>query len=469
VIATWVRRRRRIRRDAPLAAAQPLATEAIELRLPVSLFEQARLHVEDVRRGEEAGYLLCGTAHRPGYITLLGREWHPIPSEAIRRGTDGYVSSWQPTINSRVLERAIQLNASVVLVHSHGSDPQPIVSGPDLRNAAQLFPAASRLLGRPAGSVVLGDRAASGRFWQGGETGPELGRLVAVGDPLQVWYPQLRHGGGGRPRLNRQTRAIGPESDSRLGVSSVAVIGVSGGGSHVCQQLAHQGVRRIIPIDDQFVEDVNLGRMIGTTPSDVDMTLKTTVMKRLIHMIDAEIDVDAIPDRFPCQRSLDALKSADVVVACVDRFDVRDQINAFCRRHLLPLVDVGINIQTESEQLRSAYGQVITVLPDSPCLRCTPLLSEAVLAKEQHERPPGYDRNPDALGDPQVVSMNGVLASEAANNVLDLITGYANGTRGAAWWLYDGRAGELHRADLPPHRANCPACAEQALGDPSNS
>ena len=62
--------------------------------------------------------------------------------------------------------------------------------------------------------------------------------------------------------------------------------------------------------------------------------------------------------------------------------------------------------------------------------------------------------------------MNGTLASEACNCVLDLITGYSGGKRGAKWWFYDGQSGELEGHDLPSHRPDCPACAEQRLGDP---
>ena len=47
-------------------------------------------------------------------------------------------------------------------------------------------------------------------------------------------------------------------------------------------------------------------------------------------------------------------------------------------------------------------------------LWCGPLLSDAVLERERRERPPGYDENPNAPGEPQVVSMNGTLASEVA-------------------------------------------------------
>jgi hypothetical protein len=81
---------------------------------------------------------------------------------------------------------------------------------------------------------------------------------------------------------------------------------------------------------------------------------------------------------------------------------------------------------------------------------------------------PGYDRDPNAPGDAQVVSMNGTLASEAANTVLDLITGYSGGRRQIGWWQYNGRDGTMAPLDEPvKRRADCPGCAEQGHGDPA--
>jgi molybdopterin/thiamine biosynthesis adenylyltransferase len=466
---SWIRRRFRSDHIEVPGRVAANTRPWFELRVPDASFTTVRLHVEDFRHGEEVGFLVCSIARRSGAVTLLAREWHPIPSRLIRRDEDGYVSSWPAELNSVAAARAITLGGTLVLIHSHGPTHAPVLSPPDLRNADELFPPLSRLLdGRPTGSVVLGEKAASGRFWQDGAQVGELSKLVVVGAPIDTWLPKRKAATPVRARLARQNVALGIETDALLASASVAVIGTSGGGSHACQQLAFAGVGRIVPIDGQLVERVNRGRMVGSEEPDVDNEFKVDVMERMIGQIDPNIRVQPIPERFPSPATLDALKSVDVVVACVDRFDVRAQINAFCRRHHLPLVDVGLNIETDDEgQLSRAYGQVIVVLPDSPCMQCTPLLSDAVLAWEKRERPPGYDLNPDATGDPQVVSMNGTLASEAVNIVLDLITGFSAGARGAGWWQYDGRGGALYAASLPPHRADCPACAEAAHGDPA--
>lgn len=447
------------------------APRDIDLRVPAVLFRELRRHVEDFSEGEQAGFLICGRASAPsGGTVLLARGWIPTPPDQVRRDRRGYMLAWSASFNASVLDRADELDGGAVLVHSHGDSVRPRLSDPDIRNASGLFPAFTRLLpGRPCGSIVIGDRAASGVFWTDGVVVATLRTLHVVGAPLEKWRPEPQSLTATRRRLDRQNRAIGAKSDARLAEATVAAIGLSGGGSHVIQQLGHQGVGHLIGIDDQLVEEVQLGRMVGAREEDVDTVFKTAAMKRLVESIDHQIVFDEIRERFPAVRARQALLGADVVVACVDTFSAREQINAFCRRHHLPLVDIGMNIKTDdSRRLISANGQVIVVTPDSPCLRCGPLLSDAVLERERKERPRGYDLNPDALGDPQVVSMNGVLASEAVNTVLDLITGYSNGARGPGWWLYDGRAGSLQRYDLPPRRPGCPACAEQGHGHPIN-
>jgi molybdopterin-synthase adenylyltransferase len=440
----------------------------VELWVPDRQFAEIRRHVEDLRRGEEAGFLICGVSRLPDRDLLLGREWLPVPDDAVTDRGGRYGLAWSGAFNARVVGRADAIGAAAVLIHFHGGSA-PRFSTDDDEKAAELFPPVSRLLdGRPSGSVVLGSGAAYGEFWRDGRRSGELRRLRIVGAPLEDWPPDR----GQTPRivrrrLDRQTIAIGPESDARLAAASVAVIGVSGGGSHVCQQLAHQGVGRIVPVDDQLVEDVQLGRMVGAQETDIDVSYKTAVMHRLITSVDSSLRVDEVRSRFPSPEAIAALKTVDVVVSCVDTFGAREQINAFCRRYHLPLVDIGMGIRTERERLESAHGQLVVVTPDSPCLRCTPLLADEVLERERELRPPGYDENPDAPGEPQVVSMNGVLASEACNSVLDLLTGYAGSARGPGWWLYDGRTGSLTPAALPPRWRRCPACAEQAHGDPA--
>src|SRR5258708_26963989 len=118
--------------------------------------------------------------------------------------------------------------------------------------------------------------------------------------------------------------------------------------------------------------------MIGSTPTDVGKP-KTDVMVRLINFIDPGIRVDPIGDYFASPEVLAALKTADIVVSCVDRFSVRAEINTFCRRYDIPLIDVGLVIKTKDDRLVRADGQLPLAVPDTASLRCRPLLSDSVL------------------------------------------------------------------------------------------
>jgi molybdopterin/thiamine biosynthesis adenylyltransferase len=402
---------------------------------------------------------------------LLARDWIPIPQHAIARNTDGSVLSWAADFNSEVVQRALASDSAPILVHSHGV-ARPAFSDDDRRKERALFGAVSQLV-NPwlTGTLLLGQGSAAGSFWLAGSNARLRFRgLVVVGDVAESW-PSSERDVLERPlreRLDRQTLAIGPANDRKLAEAVVAVVGVSGGGSHVVQQLTHLGVGGLVPVDDQTVELSNLGRMVGATLADVDRTLKTAVARRVAEGVEPSVVVTEVNSRFPSSESIAALKSADVIVACVDTFAAREAINAFARRYLIPLVDIGMALQSAGEQLAWASGQVIVSVPARPCLRCW-FVTDRELEGERLERPPGYDQNTNAAGDPQVVSMNGVLASEACNCVLDLLTGYSGGCRGAKMWQYDGQRGELTPAELPSRRAGCPACAEEGRGDPASA
>jgi molybdopterin/thiamine biosynthesis adenylyltransferase len=447
---------------------KPSGAREIELRIVGALMRDVRAHVEDFTRGEEAGFLVCSLTRLPGYDRLLAREFIPVPDWAIERYT-GSVLSWAAEFNSQALKRAVDLDATLVLVHSHGAT-KPHFSRDDRKREVPLFAAFSRIVNPlPTGTLVLGDGAAAGSFWLDGRNDLVFRRVVIIAQTLQSWHSSnvVHEPRPPRRRLDRQDVGI-PGSDALLADARIAVVGLSGGGSHVIQQLAHLGVGTLIAVDDQVVEETNLGRLVGATERDVDAcTPKTDLAERVVEGVDSSSRVIKVPHQFPSREAIAALKQADVVVSTLDTFRARDAVNRFCRRHLIPQIDIGMIIRTRQETLTLAQGQVIVSIPGlSSCLHCW-FTDAKTLADEERERPAGYDRDPDAAGDPQVVSMNGALASEACNCVLDLITGYSGGARGPKIWRYEGRAGVMEQGDPPSRRPDCDACAEQGLGDAS--
>lgn len=450
----------------PAAAAPEDAPAQVVVRMGASLFKAVRAHVEQFSKdSEEAGFVFCRPARAGATVILVAYDWVPVPDEEKVAGSS--VLAWSSALNARMIGRAATEGVCLVLIHSHGSTPAPAPSCDDRQHAQRLFRSASRIVaGRPHGAVVLGAGAAYGDFWLDGQTFGPLARLEIQGVPLDRWPPRGPGHGveSGRVRLERQNRALGSRSDARLKQARLVVLGCSGGGSHVCQQAGFAGVGTVVGVDDDIVDATNRGRLIGSVPADVDSTLKVAVMARLLESIDPEIVVVPVAHAFPDSEARAEMKTADVIVACVDTWRARADIDAFCRRYAIPLIDIGMEIRTEDGVLRRAHGHVTVVAPDTACNRCF-LVTDARLAEEQQARPDGYDRNPDA-GEPQVVSMNGTLAAEAVSAVLDLVTGYSGGRRGPGHWIYDGRRGTLERFDLRTSRPGCPNCAESGHADP---
>jgi len=158
-----------LRRKAPATPTSSLRTggygRQVDIRITTDLFVRVRALVEDTTHGEEAGFLLCSVNRLDEIDVLLARELIPVPPGELHRNTSGSALTWSAQFNSSVIERAIAIGATPVLVHSHGT-PQPTFSDDDRINERALFGAASRLLSpAPTGTLLLGNGAANGSFW----------------------------------------------------------------------------------------------------------------------------------------------------------------------------------------------------------------------------------------------------------------------------------------------------------------
>ncbi len=132
MLAPWKFLTRSRHRRAARAARAP-SPLPVQVRISAPMFERLRAHVENFSRGEEAAFLICSIAALEERDVLLVRELEPIPDATLARGSEGSVLSWTAQFNSHVLERAVGLDCTAVLVHSHGS---PIRASPGMTYAA---------------------------------------------------------------------------------------------------------------------------------------------------------------------------------------------------------------------------------------------------------------------------------------------------------------------------------------------
>jgi molybdopterin/thiamine biosynthesis adenylyltransferase len=260
-------------------------------------------------------------------------------------------------------------------------------------------------------------------------------------------------------RWSRQS-FLGPTAKSTVTAAKIGIIGLCGGGSHVAQQLAHIGFGTFVLADFDHVEDSNLNRMIGSWPGDAETsTLKTTVIERMVKLIKPAASVVPISGKW--QEGELLLRDCTAIFGCVDSFVARDELERFCRRYLIPYIDVGMDVHKVSNGF-AISGQVILSLPNQPCMRCLGYLTDERLAAEQQ-------RYGAAGGKPQVVWPNGVLASIAVGQLMSLLLPWQNALMPAVMIEYDGNRQlikESSKLSILAQRT-CPHFpASGPLGDP---
>jgi molybdopterin-synthase adenylyltransferase len=261
-------------------------------------------------------------------------------------------------------------------------------------------------------------------------------------------------------RFSRQS-FLGSDSQTLIANAVIGVVGLGGGGSHIVQQLAHLGFRRFVFYDADFVEESNLNRLIGATSADATAgTSKLEVALRVVRGLAPTAEIDGHPMRW--QDEPGPLRRCDLVFGCIDSFAERDQLEATCRRHMIPLIDIGLDIAIVGDDPPVMGGQVILSMPAEPCMHCLGFLTEDLLAKEASN----YG---DAGPRPQVVFGNGLLASAAVAIAVDLLTDWTKQLRRLVYLEYRGNEQVLRPHPRVKDKGIAPACPHyppSAVGAP---
>jgi len=260
-------------------------------------------------------------------------------------------------------------------------------------------------------------------------------------------------------RLDRQS-FLSPHSDAILEAATIGLVGLGGGGSHLAQQSAHMGIGGYANADPDHIEDTNTNRLVGGTLADVaEKRSKVEIAERLIRGLQPNARILSVP--YNWHECVDDLKLCDVIVGAVDDFQEREQLERFARRHLIPYIDIGMDVHELDDGNYLVSGQVILSTPGHPCLRCCGFITDEHLAQEAKRYGAAGSR-------PQVVWSNGVLASTAMGLITQLLTPWYANPPAFVFLDYDGNKGTVTRnprMELLKDHA-CPHHPRDEAGDP---
>ena len=262
--------------------------------------------------------------------------------------------------------------------------------------------------------------------------------------------------------MNRFVRQsfLGAESQATLKSTTVGVVGLGGGGSHIVQQFAHIGIGGFVLSDPDRIDLTNTTRLVGGTLRDVkSKKRKTRIAERLIRSLQPAAGVIQIRDKWHTET--DQLKCCDLIVGAVDSFAGRDELERFARRHLIPYIDIGMDVHNIEDHGSLISGQVILSTPGNPCLRCCGLVTAERLELEAQKYGSAGDR-------PQVVWSNGVLASTAVGLAIQTLSPWFTDPPNFAYFEYDGNKGTISasaRGEMLKNLA-CKHHPADEVGDP---
>lgn len=356
--------------------------------------------------------------------------------------------SWPTELIRDLIGRAAAKGMGIVKIHSHpGCYPQ--FSEVDDESDGLFFPSIHAWTddGLPhASCVMLSDGSIFGRFALADETYSPIDRIAVAGDDIRFFDSDPIDAPLDEPEEQLRTRqAFGPKTTRILSRLTIGVVGCSGTGSWVGEQLARLGVGRLVLADPDTVERKNLNRIVGTCSADADARRpKVAALADRFSTYGTCGDIDPIP----CS-SLEAdvvrkLAACDVLFGCMDSVEGRDVLNRIAAFYSIPYFDLGVQLKADGAGgVDVVCGSVHYLLPDGSSLLSrgvyTPerLQAESLLRTDPEryaqEVNDGYIRGV-AVGAPAVISINGFCASMAVNELLARLHPFRDGPNGDYRW-----------------------------------
>lgn len=388
--------------------------------------EQLRAHLFPGDGLEAAAILLCSRS-APPRVRLLVREIILVPHAACRvRKPNAIV--WPGEFLEAALDRAEADDLALVLMHSHPGGLFAF-SPHDDRSDREIMPGLLANHGQFHGSAIMTPDGAIRARWYDQPLQANPIQLVTVsGHDLLYWWEADAAEGAPTRRPMAFTSAMSAE----LGRLTALVIGVSGTGSIVAEQLNRLGFGHVKHVDADIVEFKNLNRILNSTRRDAEAKRpKVVIFAEAVATYRGEGVAEALPLSILTREAVIGSGQSDMVFCCADTLEARQVADLISATFLLPLFDVGVVIPTrnsgEIPAIGDVCGRIDYVQPGRSCLRDRGVYNPETLraeylrqnAPEDHREEVEAGYIPGVIDEaPAVISLNMRAAAACVNEFI---------------------------------------------------
>lgn len=402
----------------------------IKLRLTQTIHEKIQNHLFPGDGLEAVAMVLCGRRKSDSYHCLTAQSFILIPYNECKVRSP-YQVTWSTDSIIPLLSKATREDLAILKVHSHPNG-FPQFSTVDDKSDRELFDSVFGWTGSTfphASAIMLPDEAGTmfGRAILPNGTFQQLDSILVPGDNLRFW---TTNDIGKLPSFTqRHAQLFGSGTTQKLREISVAVVGCSGTGSPVIEQLARLGVGRFVLVDPDKVEEKNLNRILNSTHEDAVLgRSKVEVMARAIASMGLATEVEIIQEDLATPSAVKKVAECDVVFGCMDGVEGRHLLNRLASFYVMPYFDLGVRLDADGKGgINGAFGAVHYIRPDGTTLKDRKLYTlEQLKSAGLHRTDPdayreqvkkGYIRGVD-VDRPAVISINMQMASTAVNEFL---------------------------------------------------
>ncbi len=319
------------------------------LRLTQDQHRALRAHLFPGDGCEAVALLLCGRRTGEGRHIFTAERVLLVPHGACSIREPDRIT-WPTSYVDELLSEAHGRAKAIVRIHSH-AEGYRFFSTTDDQSDSALFTSISSLLDDRlphASAIMLPSGEVFGRVLNedGGPTAP-LSSVMVVGDDLLIWNDSQQ------PRdeadfTKRHAQAFGSGTIERLGQLSAAVVGCSGTGSVVVEQLSRLGIGKLVLVDPDVVEEKNLNRILNSTREDAALQRpKVQVLASAVERMGFGQKIIPIQRNLASREAVLGVAECDVVFGCVDSIEGRHLLNRLATFYLLPYFDVGIRLDAD--------------------------------------------------------------------------------------------------------------------------
>lgn len=260
--------------------------------------------------------------------------------------------SWPGTAIEAAIDLAETHDLSIVLMHSHPGGTLDFSTTDDASDhevMPALFEANESRSILHGSAIMTPDGTIRARLYNHQLAITPISAVHCAGDELLTWRASEQ----GTPM------AFSAQMGDDLRHLTACVVGVSGTGSIVVEQLARLGIGRLILIDFDEIEFKNLNRIVNATLEDARNGIaKVARFASAIPMYRDDIEVLTLKASIITREAIELAGLADVLFCCVDSFEGRQLCDRIAAAFLQPLFDIAVTIPTRQTDNGVAIGDV---------------------------------------------------------------------------------------------------------------